>query len=372
VRVLLTTVSLDAERGGGTAERTMHIARHLKALDTNCQVVAIEGGRYAEQLIANSIPVYITGSVRIRFQIPLLNILRLRQLVQQADVIHVLGYWNVLSAAICFLAHHAGKPYALSAAGEFAALEAPRPDQRVFHALLGKRMVAHASSIIAITTLERKQIVRQLGVEPERVTVISNGVEEAPASAEPDRVFPRGHFILFMGRLAPIKGPDLLLEAFAALKRQDPNLMLVFAGSDFGMRAILEKRVHELGLDSRVLFTGFADEHQRWVGYRRATLLAVPSRSEAMSLVALEAGAAGTPVLLTDQCGFNDVQTFGGGRVVTADVEGLRDGLQDMLADGADLVGMGQKLRNFVLASYAWPTVAKQLSEHLSQLRPRR
>jgi glycosyltransferase involved in cell wall biosynthesis len=241
-------------------------------------------------------------------------------------------------------------------------------DQRLFHAGFGLGMITHAALIIAITALERDQIIQRLGVDPKRVVVVPNGVEPPPASADGGSLWPAGRFVLFMGRLAPIKGPDLLLEAFANVSSKFPDVSLVFAGPDFGMRPALEQRVAELGLAHRVRFAGFLDERARWGAYRRAAFLAVPSRAEAMSLVALEAAAAGTPVLISDQCGFNEIRASGGGVVVTADVRGLSGGLSDMLGEGADLCEMGSKLKSFVLETYAWPNVAGKLRDYLSGL----
>jgi glycosyltransferase involved in cell wall biosynthesis len=102
--------------------------------------------------------------------------------------------------------------------------------------------------------------------------------------------------------------------------------------------------------------------------YKNAAFLAIPSRSEVMSMVALEAAAMGTPVLLTDRCGFDEVQEVGGGLVVAADVENLAAGLQKMIAEARNRTAMGERLRAFVLAQYAWPRVAGQLRHHLAQL----
>jgi glycosyltransferase involved in cell wall biosynthesis len=369
VKVLLTTISLDPERGGGTAERTRCIAHHLHAHRIDCHILTMEGGRYAEMLEAQSIPVTVTGHWRVRYQVPFLNPRMLWRLVSWSDVIHVLGYWNLLSVATCRFARACKKPYALSAAGEFAGLENPRLDQRLFHAAFGQNMIRQASLIIAITSLERDLIIRRLDVDPNKVVVVPNGVDPIDRPMDGAEFLPSGRFVLFLGRLAHIKGPDILLESFAAVSQKYPDVSLVFAGPDFGMRAQLEARVSALGLGGRVVFTGFLDDRARCSAYRKATLLAVPSRSEAMSLVALEAAAAGTPVLISDQCGFADIASSAGAVVATPDVEGLSRGLSTMLAPETDLRAMGEKARAFVLERYAWPNIATQLAGHLERIR---
>ncbi len=371
MNILLTTVSLDGERGGGTAQRTAHLARHLALLGHAARVVTMQGGSLADELATASIPVHVTGLMRIRYQIPFLNLPKLHALIRDTDAIHVLGYWNMLSVATAAIARLRRKPYVLSAAGEFAALaESPPLAKSLFHAIFGRRMIAGASSIVAVTPLERDQIIGQFGLAPERVIVVPNGVDEPRHTITGDARFPAGRFVLFMGRLAPIKGPDLLVEAFAAVRDIFPDVTLVLAGPDFGIRDDLERQVRNLGIAGRVVFTGFLDGPARETAYRLATLLAVPSRAEAMSLVALEAGAAGTPVLLTDRCGFDEVDAAGGGRVVPASVDGLTAGLRDLLAE--DLPAMGERLRRLVMDRFAWPAIAARLAEHLDSLRARR
>ncbi|MEN6464135.1 MAG: glycosyltransferase, partial [Syntrophaceae bacterium] len=83
----------------------------------------------------------------------------------------------------------------------------------------------------------------------------------------------------------------------------------------------------------------------------------VPSRREAMSIVALEAGINGTPVLLTDQCGFDEVARIGGGMVVPATVRGIQEGLGTLLRDLSKLNNMGEKLKAYVFENYLWENI---------------
>jgi glycosyltransferase involved in cell wall biosynthesis len=92
-----------------------------------------------------------------------------------------------------------------------------------------------------------------------------------------------------------------------------------------------------LGIIDRVHYIGFISDEAKSQAYHAADLLVIPSRKEAMSIVVLEAGITGTPVLLTDQCGLSEVESIEGGKVVTASVEGLQSGLIALLTDNAKL-----------------------------------
>ena len=95
-----------------------------------------------------------------------------------------------------------------------------------------------------------------------------------------------------MGRLNPIKGPDLLLEAFGQVADRFREWRLLLAGRDEGLEGDLRVRAQSLGLTDRVHFVGHLDPSESTGAYRAASLLVVPSRHEAMSLVALEGAVA--------------------------------------------------------------------------------
>jgi glycosyltransferase involved in cell wall biosynthesis len=160
-----------------------------------------------------------------------------------------------------------------------------------------------------------------------------------------------------MGRLNPIKGPDLLLEAFAQVSGRFPDHHLVFAGPDGGMLSGLTASAEQLGLAHRIHFLGHVAGSEKAGAYQSAQLLVVPSRQEAMSIVALEAGISGTPVLLTDQCGFDEIAALDPRLVVPASTEGLAAGLLALLGDADELRQIGVRTKAFVQEKYAWPTI---------------
>lgn len=360
MNIMLTTVSLDARRGGGTAERTRQLALELQSQGHSVTVVATDGGSMVNQLRDAGVSVHVTGFSRLRFSIPHLKIRLLRDIVRTAELIHILGYWNLLSAATAFLARRTGKPYALSPAGEFVGLEGRRLATHMFHALIGRWMIKGAAFMVAITPLEKSLFIDKFDVPADRAVILPNGVSAGCVSIELPGL-PERPFALFLGRLAEVKGPDLLLEAFARVAAVNADYDLVVAGPDFGMEAVLHRMAAEPPLPDRVTFLGFLDESQRTAAYSRASLLCVPSRSEAMSLVALEGGMCGIPVLLTDRCGFDEVAAVNGGLVVPATVEGLAAGLETLLAPATDLKAMGANLQKHVTENFQWSVIARRL-----------
>lgn len=364
MRILLTVVSLDSEKGAGVTERNRWLARHLAEQGHQCEVMTIEGGDHVQELRDLGITVSVTSSIRLGFDVPLVSPWTLVSSVRRADAVHLTGYWNLLNVLVALVAFLLRTPYVLSPAGEVTSMEELRPASRVFHFLLGRQVVRGAALLVGITPLERDEIRRRFGLPAERVVVVPNGVARIEA-AEPRVALPDAPFVLFMGRLAQLKGPDLLIRAFAEVASEHPEVQLVIAGPDSGMGVELRALVGGLGLRDRVQFTGHLGESDRTAGYHRALFLAIPSRSEAMSLVALEAGVTGTPVLLTDRCGFDSVAQVGGGLVVAASVEGLASGLRRMLQARDSLPSWGENLRRHVQDDYGWPSVVVGLVSHL-------
>jgi glycosyltransferase involved in cell wall biosynthesis len=375
MNVLLVNIWLDVERGAGTAQRTRGLARVLADLGCKCSILAMGRTPWGAELAAAGVDVHLAAHLGRRHPIPIFDPLELWRLIRAADIVHVTGYWYALAAIVYFLAFLARAPFVLCPAGELLAFDDSPWWKRLYHKLLGKRMLASASLLIAVTAQERDDLIRRFGTEPTRIIVVPNGIR-FPGTIKGDEgvlennALGTSAFVLFVGRLARVKGPDLLIEAFAKINNALPDVELVMIGPDFGMLPELQARVHELGLAKRIRFLGFVDELKLNFFYRHAALLVVPSRSEVMSMVALEAGAAGTPVLLTESCGFDEVAEHGGGIVTTADADAIAQALMSMLANRTELKHMGQRMQRLVLHSYTWPPIAQSLLNELA-MRPK-
>ncbi len=367
MRVLHVNASLDPVTGGGTAERTASLCRALSALGVHTSVLTLDIG-LEPQVRAGLADMQVEAlrCVSRRFYVPQWAPRRIRSAVVGADVVHLMGHWTVLNALAYQAAWRTGTPYVVCPAGALPVFGRSGRGKRAYNAVVGRRLVRSAAAHVAITEAERADFAAY-GVAPDSVAVVPNGVSPE-AFADPGEAAqvelrarlgddPRP-YLLFVGRLNPIKGPDLLLEAAAAVRDRLGDLRIVLAGPDEGMRAALEAQAVNAGLGDRVVFMGPVQGPVKVAAYREARMLVVPSRQEAMSLVAVEAGASGTPVLLTAACGFPEAERVGGGRVVPATAEGLADGLRALLAEPAQLTEMGCRLQRLVLADYTWDRAA--------------
>ncbi len=174
------------------------------------------------------------------------------------------------------------------------------------------QVVEAADRLVANTVGEAGELVDLYDADPGKVRVVSPGVDldlfsVGDVAAARARVgLPQdARVLLFVGRIQPLKAPDVLLKAVADLLARRPDLRteLVVAviggpsGSGLGKPRVLQELAHQLGIETQVRFVPPVDRATLAQWYRAADLVTVPSYSESFGLVAVEAQACGTPVV---------------------------------------------------------------------------
>jgi glycogen(starch) synthase len=197
--------------------------------------------------------------------------------------------------------------------------------------------------VIACSLFMKEQIAEIFAVEPEKVTVIPNGIDpedlppEDPAAlatlrsefAEPDQ-----NLVLLIGRLVYEKGFQLALEAMPEVISKVPNTRFLVAGSGTH-EAELHKQAEELGLMEHGTFLGWIGDDVLHMLYRIADLTVVPSIYEPFGLVALEAMASECPCIAADTGGLREVVPLEGAglRFRASDPEHLAEAAIQVLSD---------------------------------------
>jgi glycosyltransferase involved in cell wall biosynthesis len=203
-------------------------------------------------------------------------------------------------------------------------------------------MVARLSGLVAVSEDIKSYLVGTVGVSPERVTVITNGI--AVEDYQRDNIdvaqvrdslgcSDDEFLICAVGNLYPVKGHCYLIRAIARLLPQHPNLRLVIAGRG-GEQAALEQLISELHLQDHVSLLGFRNDVKEIL--LASDLFVMPSLSEGLPLSLLEAMAAKRPVVVTDVGGMPQVIRNGvmGLVVPPADDESLALAIDSILVDG--------------------------------------
>jgi D-inositol-3-phosphate glycosyltransferase len=246
--------------------------------------------------------------------------------VLRAEAVHEPGWYDVvhshywLSGQVGWLATerwgtplvHTAHTLAKVKNLALAAGDVPEPLRRVVGE---QQVVAAADRLVANTAEESQQLVDLYGADPGRVVTVAPGVDLEhfrPGAASSSRarlgVPPDAVVLLFVGRIQPLKAPDVLLRAAARMIERNPDLRrrLVVAvvggpsGTGLAEPTALQDLAEGLGIVDLVRFEApqGGDRLRHW--YRAADVVAVPSHNESFGLVALEAQACGTPVVATD------------------------------------------------------------------------
>jgi glycosyltransferase involved in cell wall biosynthesis len=367
-------MSLDPIRGGGSAERTFQMSRFLARNGIQCTIITTDIGLTPQRIKdLKGVDIIALPTLLKRFYLPKYSLRQIREVVKNVDIVHLMDHWTFINILVYLIARRLKKPYVICPAGALPIFGRSKKIKRIYNKVIGYKIVRNASGWIAISPDEIDHFI-SYGIDKEKVILIPNGVDPSNFYETDGNVFRNKFgigdvpFILFMGRLNLIKGPDLILKSFCSIHNKFSQYHLVFAGPDGGMLPVLRKIASESSAENRVHFIGYIGGADKVSAYFAADLLVIPSRQEAMSIVVLEAGITGTPVLLTDRCGFSAVAEIGGGKVVSATIDGLHNGLVELLSQPDNLKKMGERLYRYTIKNFTWEIMIDKYVELFSKI----
>jgi glycosyltransferase involved in cell wall biosynthesis len=214
------------------------------------------------------------------------------------------------------------------------------PRERVwFNDLFFKRRLPHAAHIITVSNFVKNEVVEELGVAPDKVTAVhlSHGPlhHPRPRAEIIEWLNSRGwptEYILFVGTLEPRKNLSLLIQALAMMKSDVPLLLTGWSG--WGDKAWWGE-IRRLGLQDRVVVTGYIDDEDLARLYCGASAFVYPSFYEGFGLPVLEAMACGCPVLCSNCASLPEVAGNGAVLLDPRDPEALAKSLEKILHDSS-------------------------------------
>jgi len=296
---------------------------------------------------------------------------RLKDIIRASNGVHIHGIWETHCMAAAWAARSTKRPYIISSHGmlDSWALQQKRFKKALYAALVETRTLRQAACLRALTVDEVDDY-RRLGLM-NPIAIVPNGIG-LPVGVNADmfwKTYPQlsgKRIVLFMGRLHRKKGLDLLVQAWAKLKRQADDAHLVIAGPDSeNMRTLLEQMATELKLRSSITFVGMLTGDDKWSALAAAKLFVLPSHSEGFSVAVLEALAMGIPVVVTVPCHVPEVADHDCGWVIpAAAINGLEGALEDFLRlSPAEATRMGERGKVLVHRRFHWSVVGKQMAE---------
>jgi glycosyltransferase involved in cell wall biosynthesis len=283
----------------------------------------------------------------------------------EIDILHDNGIWLAHNHRLAVLAERRGIPRVLSTRGmlEPWALSHKRFKKKLAWWLYQRGDLKQAHCYITTGDAEARNL-RRLGLGVPIVTV-PNGVdvpEEQPWNVglayEGEVRNGKKRIALFLGRIYPIKGLPMLIEAWARVRPDGWSLRI--AGPDeAGHKKQLERAVSAAGLGEVVSFTGSIEPQMKKSTFLGADLFVLPTHSESFGMAVAEALAHGVPVLTTKAAPWSILQEGGCGWWVNATVDGLAEGLHQATSlETEALRHMGRKGRALVADQFNWKRVA--------------
>ncbi|MFA6250899.1 MAG: glycosyltransferase family 1 protein [Candidatus Shapirobacteria bacterium] len=169
-----------------------------------------------------------------------------------------------------------------------------------FHSLF------RARHIVSVSDFTKQELVSRYHLKADKITVAHNGVDPVPTikPKQAQSVLSKFNisepFFLYLGTLKPNKNIPFLIDAFSLFLSRHPDFLLVIAGKKGWLYSEIFAKVTALKLNSRIVFTDFVTETEKWVLYQNAFSVLMPSLYEGFGIPAIEAMQAGTPVIVSN------------------------------------------------------------------------
>jgi glycosyltransferase involved in cell wall biosynthesis len=325
--------------GGGPIEGVRQLGNALMDEGHQVEVVSLDPpeSSFTRQF---PLPVYALGPTRLGYGFCPRLIPWLRSNHGRYDAVVVNGIWQYHSYAIWRVLRNSGTPYVVFTHGMLDPWFKRRYPLKHFKKWMywpwAEYRVLRDAQAVLFTCEEERLLAREsfwLYRCNEVVVNYGTATPRGDAQAEINAFFERypdlsdKKLAVFMGRIHPKKGCDLLIEAFARVVAERPEWHLVIAGPDqVGWQTKLQQQVQRLGIESRITWTGMMRGAMKWGALRAAEVFVLPSHQENFGIAVAEALAAGTPALVSNKVNiWREIEADGAGLVNDDTLEGTCD-----------------------------------------------
>lgn len=343
MRILLVIKSIDPAFGG-PAETASRIPVILNARGHNVEVATLDAPG-SPWLQDRGFTTHALGATRGLFP----RLLRkygfspvlkpwIRQNAKNYDAIIIHGIWNYASFGTWRALKGSGKPYFVLLHGMLDPWFKSRYPLKHFKKSLywpwaDYKVLRDARAALFTCEEERRLAKKSFKLYKCNEAVVNYGVVAPPPDTGAQKrlfisKFPElseKRLILYMGRIHPKKGCDILIKAFASLAYRDKTLHLVMAGPDqTGWLARLQGLAERLGISDRITWTGMLLDDFKWGAFYSAEVFILPSHQENFGITVVQAMACGLPVLITNMVNiYTEIESGGAGFVANDDLEGV-------------------------------------------------
>jgi glycosyltransferase involved in cell wall biosynthesis len=343
---ILHAISSVNPAGGGPVETLKQLSRVALAKGHTIEVASLDEPD-AAYLKDFPTPVYPLGPGKSWYRFSARFVPWIRANAANYDIVVVNGIWQYNSFGVWRALHNSPTPYTVFTHGMldpwFKRTYPLKHLKKWLYWPWGEFRVLRDAAAVFFTCEEERRLARQsFWLYSAKEKVVSYGTARPAGNLEEQRLeflnrFPqlRGkRLVLFMGRIHPKKGCDLVIQAFAKVLASDPAWHLIMAGPDqIGWRSSLESLAKNLQISDRITWTGLVAGNLKWGMVRSSEIFLLPSHQENFGIVVAEALACGVPALISDKVNiWREVQQDGGGLVEQDNIEGASSLLTSWLS----------------------------------------
>jgi glycosyltransferase involved in cell wall biosynthesis len=290
-----------------------------------------------------------------------------RESLGRFDLVHFYGLYDLLGPSVSYFCRNRGVPYVVEPMGMFRPIDRSFRLKKAWHRSFGNSFWKHAAQIVTTSELEYEELLAD-GLPAEKLVIRYNGIDQGLASSLPLRgefrkrwsIGPTEPVVLFLGRIIPRKGADLLIDAFAKACPESGRLVIAGPEGEPGYLETLAKKAVEAGIPRRVLFTGPLYDQAKAEVLADSDIFVLPSRYENFANSVAEAVACDIPVIITDSCGIRSLVDGQAGLVIAREPEALAEAIRKLISDRS----LYSKLREgcrAVTAQLGWDHLSEQM-----------
>jgi len=297
-----------------------------------------------------------------------------RASLRRFDLVHFYGLYDLLGPTVSHYCRRQGIPYVIEPMGMYRPIDRSIQLKLLWRRSIGSAFWRGAAQIIATSEMERQELLED-SVSPGKVVIRYNGIDDQSCTSLP----PRGRFrakwgiapdqllVVFLSRLIPRKGANILIEVFAEACPESARLVIAGPEGEPGYRRHLEGRAKEFGVEGRVLFAGPVYDEEKKALLVDADIFALPSQYENFGNAPAEAIACGVPVIITDACGIGSLVEGQAGLVIAPAKEALSQALRKLVGDKALYARLKEGCRG-VADQLSWDRLTEQMEGYYTEV----
>lgn len=312
---------------------------------------------------------------RYKFSLDLLK--WLNRHAHEYDVAHLHALFSPVTSAAAAICRQKKLPYILRPLGTLdpADLRKKKFLKKIYAAVLERSNIA-GTSALHFTSNQEAKVSERFGVKT-RDIILPNGVTPSISPSEENirskyQIPENVPIILFMSRIDPKKGLDLLIPALERIQTQGLDFHFILAGAnpqDPNYEASIRTQIENSALHPHTTITGFVTGASKSALLQASDIFVLPSYYENFGIAVAEAMVAGKPVVISDSVHiWHDIYNSQSGWVSKTEVDSLTNSLTEALQNPEECRKRGVNARNYALHNYSWDAIGRQMIEIYKQL----